>query len=189
MAMGLFGIAMALAAQLPKVLNDAPAEASGQDDYVLKAPARAGTWERLEGKVATHRRKVTLKKLRNISPEARKVTDPVFAEYGRSLASRLQFMGFNTSGELRDDLRESTKGAVKDFMPGVKATDYQWVDAGPLGGSMACTGDSPRLETGVIMCAWADASTMSQVMISELNLSIDGAAALTREFREFVTQR
>jgi hypothetical protein len=54
---------------------------------------------------------------------------------------------------------------------------------------MACTGDAPRLPTGMIYCAWADGSTIGQVTVNAPNLKPEEAAEITREFRDHATRQ
>lgn len=171
----------------PRLADDARAEVSGQADYVLSAPERAGEWERLRGEGAIQREAEMRSRIAQ-APESQTegLDDVVYAEY-RSGFSRLGFLGINTSGEFKDDLRESSRQALRNFMAGAGVTSPEQVDEGDLGGTMACSGDAPGLPAGVIFCAWADASTLGQVTIVQVNLDIDDAAAITRDFRDHVT--
>ena len=173
----------------PKLADDARAEASGQADYRLTAPDHAGDWTRLDGADARQREQDTLSRLEQAPDDIRAgMAEAVYGEYTNG-SSRLVFFGFNASGDMQNDLRDSPSKTLRDFMAGAGAENVEHVDAGDLGGSMACTGDVPGVPRGLIYCAWADASTVGQLTVDTPNLSIDEAAEITRGFREGVTAR
>jgi hypothetical protein len=171
----------------PQLTNDARAEVTGQDGYVLGTPATAGSWARDDGAGPERREAQALGQLANGQEGLPEMA--VYAEYTRGAESRLVLFGFNAAGELEDDLRESSKGAVEQYLLGAGARDYAWVKEGDLGGSMACSGDASTLPAGVILCAWADSSTLAQVVVSEPHLDVEGAAGITRTLRQHVTRR
>ena len=179
----------ALMEVVPRLTDNARAEASGQADYVLETPPRAGDWTRLDGDAATKRKELAISQLEQAPDDMRRgMEDFVYAEYARGRA-RLSFFGFNAAGEFEDDLRDSSSDTLDEYMAGAGAEDPESVDAGDLGGSMACSGDGRGLPAGLIYCAWTDASTLGQVTIAQLNLDIEQAAEIAREIRGAVTSR
>ena len=186
---GLAGVWYAVIAVLPQVLDDARAEDNGPADYSLTTPEVAGDWHRLRGPEVAQRKQDALSRLATGPAQLKRVVEHfVYAEYQRPSAG-LSFSGFEVKGHVQDELRRSTGRALKNWMATIGAADPDWVDAGELGGSMGCSSSTRGLPVGVIYCAWADASTLGQVTIAELNLDIDTAASITREFREHVTSR
>lgn len=173
---------------LPRAANDARAEVSGEADYRLETPKRAGDWVRVDSLAASQREEQILARL-DQAPDVvlGGVDDVVYAEYSARGQGRLAFAGFRSSGELQDDVRDSTREVLRNFMAGSGATKLQSVDPGELGGSMSCASDVRGLPAGVILCAWADASTLGQVAAPALN--IDEAGEITRDLRSHVTSR
>lgn len=175
---------------LPRAVNDAGAEASGEADYRLETPKRAGDWIRMDGTAASQHEELVRARLDEAPDVLRGAMDEVvYGEYSTRGHGRLVFLGFRASGELQDDLRKSTREALGNLMAGSGATQTESVEPGELGGSMACTGDARSLPAGVIACAWADASTVGQVRVAVPGLNIDEAAEITRDFRSHVTSR
>jgi len=173
---------------VPDLIDDARAGANGQADYVLRTPADAGDWHRLDGKgVETRRDQVLAEAAKD--PALAGVSDVVYGEYRGPQNTMLIFVGMNASGEFEDGLRESGNPALDDLMAGAQAVDVEDVDAGDLGGSMACANDVRDSPVGLAFCAWADASTVGQVLIFDADLGIEAAADLVREFRDHVTRR
>jgi len=67
--------------------------------------------------------------------------------------------------------------------------DRQALDAGELGGALACGTLPEEYQVDGLTCAWADATTTAQVTLVVPELDYDKAAELTREFRDAVTDR
>lgn len=171
---------------LPRAANDARAEVSGEADYRLETPKRAGEWIRVDSPAAAQREEQILARF-DQAPDGLlgSLDDVVYAEYSARGQGRLAFVGLRASGALQDDMRDSTREVLRDFMAGSGATEPQPVEPGELGGSMSCASDVRGLSAGVILCAWADASTVGQIAAPALN--IDEAAAITRDLRSHVT--
>jgi hypothetical protein len=172
----------------PRIAADNRAEASGQSDYSLSTPDRAGDWTLVEGEGATRREEQALARL-DEAPEdmLAGLEDLVYGEYAIRGTARLVFVGINVAGGMEDDLRESAEEGLRNFMAGAGVTEAESVAAGELGGAMACTDDVQGLPDGVVYCAWADAATLGQLTIARADLDIDAAAGLARDFRNHVT--
>ncbi|MGH3347883.1 MAG: hypothetical protein ACRDO4_12975 [Nocardioides sp.] len=192
-ALGVFGVAgvwYAAVEVVPRAVNDARIEASGQADYTLSAPMRAGDWTRLDGAGATKREEDALARFDRAPDDLRSsASNVVYAEYAQRKQAGLVFFGLEVTGELEGEARESSDDTLRNFMAGSGAPDAESMDAGELGGSLACMDDAPGLPADVVYCAWADAATVGQVTIAQVGLDTDEAADLTREFRSLVTVR
>ncbi len=169
---------------LEDLAEDIRAERSGEADYELIAPEKAGDWTRAHGKASEAREELLRDRMRQM-PQMSDV-DLVVADY-RKPGELLVFVGVNASGEGLEELRDSAEDSLENLMAGAGATDVEEVDAGDLGGSMACSIDFRDAPGGLVLCAWADASTVGQVFVTETD--IDKAAEITRAFRDHATQR
>ncbi len=177
-------------AVLPQVVDDASADTAGQADRSLTTPRQAGEWTRMDGPAALQRRGDALTRLRTTNPAMRKgVADYAYAEYRHPSGAALAFFGLEAMGVVEDELRDSTKTAVEAWATTLGAQDLQFVEAGNLAGSMACTDAGPGLAAETAICVWADASTIGQITVAQPGLSIDTAAAVARDLRAHVTSR
>lgn len=184
------GLWYGVSAVLPQVLTDARADVDGPADHSLTTPLRAGDWHRMDGPLALHRREQALSRIAAASPDLEQgVADYAYAEYRHPSGAVLAYFGVEATGELEDELRESTQDSVRVWMTTLGAQHLQSVDAGDLGGSMACTSTGAGLTTAMVYCAWADASTLGQVTVAQPHLDVETAAAVARAFRAHVTNR
>lgn len=192
-ALGVLGLSVLWYAAVhaaPRIAADHRAESSGQADYSLSTPARAGDWTLVEGDGATRREKQALARLDEAPEDIRSgLGAVVYGEYAIRGQARLVFVGINAAGGMEDDLRESSQDGLRDFMAGAGVTDAESVAAGELGGAMACTDDVQGVPDGIVYCAWADAATLGQLTIARPDLDVDAAAGLARDFRTHVTSR
>lgn len=173
----------------PRVGDDLEAERSGEADYSVTTPAMAGDWRRLDSESAQAREKASLAGIGNAPDDVADQVDAVYGEYQLKDKGRLFFLGLNASRAFQDELRESSRSALRSFLAGSGIEDPEEVDAGELGGTMACDDDPPGMPAEVVFCGWADGSTVGQVTLVVPGVDVDAAAEITREFREAVTTR
>lgn len=177
---------------LPSAVNDVRAQQNGQADYSLFTPATAGDWTRQDDEAMREKLEQAAAMMQEqASPDEFDEMNPVYAAYAARDGSQLIFLGSNATGGMRQDLRSSTRAALDDVMAGAGASDVQYLDAGPLGGSLACSDDLAALPDTAeyVVCSWADASTLGNVTIVQPGIDVERAADITRAFRDDVTRR
>jgi hypothetical protein len=103
----------------------------------------------------------------------------------------MAFLGFNVERDSAygERLASSPEVEVDVALADAGIEDRQAMDAGVLGGALACGTLPPEYEVDGLTCAWADATTSAQVTLVVPQLDYEEAAALTREFRDAVTER
>ncbi len=153
----------------------------------LITPDSAGEWNRVTTDAAQDNAEAYLIRAEE---EAEPGMTPLFAEYERDDGSTLAYLGFNVDPTSAYAERLETPEVVVDIaLADAGIGDRQALDAGDLGGALAC-GTLPD-EYGVegLTCAWADEATSAQVTLVVPELDYDEAAELTLDFREAVTDR
>lgn len=155
---------------------------------MLVTPADAGEWARVTTDAALDNAEAYLIRAEE---EVTAGTTPLFAEYERDDGATLAFLGFNVEPDSAygRELAESPEVAVDVALADAGILDRQALDAGDLGGALACGTLPPEYGVDGLTCAWADATTTAQVTLAVPDLDYDEAGALTREFREGVTER
>lgn len=170
---------------VPRWADDVRAGVNGQSSYVVEAPADVADWHRSSD--GDDRAETVVA---GLPQRVRDNGEAVFGTYERAADdARLVFLGINASGVMEDDLRDAAGDVLDDLMRLSDATRTVEVEAGDLGGEMACVVEEPALPANVVMCGWADASTVGQVYVSIPDLAVEAAAALVRDFRGTVTTR
>lgn len=168
--------------------DDGATTAAADDQPTLVTPDSAGEWSRVTSDAAQDNAKAYLIRAEE---EAEPGTSPLFAEYERDDGATMAFLGLNVDpgSEYAASLAEAPEMVVDVALADAGIEDRQALDAGELGGALAC-GTLPS-EYGVdgLTCAWADESTTAQVTLVVPQLDYEEAAGLTRDFREAVTDR
>ncbi len=164
----------------------APPTATGAARLVT--PDAAGDWTRVTSAAARDNAEAYLIRAED---EVAPGTTPLFAEYARDDGATLAFLGFNVEPESTygRELAESPEVTVDVALADAGILDRQALDPGDLGGALACGTLPPEYGVDGLTCAWADATTTAQVTLAVPDLDYDEAGALTREFREAVTER
>jgi hypothetical protein len=154
----------------------------------LTTPDRAGDWTRVTTAAAVDNAKAYLMRAEE---EARPGATPLFAEYERDDGATLAFLGFDVDpeSEYGEELASSPDMVVDVQLADAGIEDRQAMDAGALGGALACGTLPPEYGVAGLTCAWADDTTTAQVTLVVPELDYDEAAHLTSEFREAVTDR
>ncbi|HWM74833.1 MAG TPA: hypothetical protein VNQ53_13870 [Nocardioides sp.] len=154
----------------------------------LTTPDSAGDWSRVTTSAAEDNAEAYLIRAEE---EAEPGATPLFAEYQRDDGATLAYLGFNVdpASAYADRLADTPEVVVDVTLADAGIEDRQALDAGDLGGALAC-GTLPD-EYGVdgLTCAWADETTSAQVTLVVPALDYEEAATLTREFRDAVTDR
>jgi hypothetical protein len=150
----------------------------------LITPDSAGDWTRVTTDAAQDNAKAYLIRAEE---DAEPGTTPLFAEYARPDGATMAFLGFNVEPDSAygEQLDESPEVAVDIALADAGIEDRQALDAGELGGALACG----TLPPDGLTCAWADDTTSAQVTLVVPGLNYEDAATLTREFRDAVTER
>lgn len=171
---------------LPRSIADADRPETAEPTRVLQAPDEAAGWQRLDDSGVLERAAASVART-DASGLAR---DAVYGEYERGGRQELlTFAGFTPTDSMLDDVQADALGSLRDLLARAGASDVAEVDAGELGGAMACSTDAVGA-AGLMVCGWADDSTMAHLSfdVPDLDLDPDRAAALTRDFREDVTR-
>ncbi len=118
-------------------------------------------------------------------------TAPLFAEYERDDGATLAYLGFNVdpTSAYADQLADTPEVVVDVALADAGILDRQALDAGELGGALACGTLPAEYQVDGLTCAWADETTSAQVTLVVPELGLREAAVLTRAFREAVTDR
>jgi hypothetical protein len=154
----------------------------------LVTPDSAGEWTRVTTDAAQDNAKAYLIRAEE---ESEAGATPLFAEYARDDGATMAFLGFNVdpASALGERQAESPEVAVDVTLANAGIQDRQALDAGELGGALACGTLPEEYQVDGLTCAWADATTTAQVTLVVPELDYDKAAELTREFRDAVTDR
>ena len=154
----------------------------------LVTPDVAGEWHRVTTEAA---RDNTEAYLIRAADEVAPGTTPLFAEYERDDGATVAFHGFNVEPDSSygRELADSPEVAVDVALADAGILDRQALDAGDLGGALACGTLPPEYGVDGLTCAWANATTSAQVTLVVPDLDYDEAGMLTREFRDAVTDR
>jgi hypothetical protein len=171
-----------------KVPADAAPSSTSTGVPTLVTPDDAGEWTRVTTDAARDNAEAYLIRAEEEVPDG---TTPLFAEYQRDDGATLAFLGFNVEPDSAHgrELAESPEVAVDVALADAGILDRQALDAGDLGGALACGTLPPEYGVDGLTCAWADATTTAQVTLAVPDLDYDEAGALTLEFREAVTER
>lgn len=154
----------------------------------LITPDSAGEWSRVTTDAAQDNAEAYLIRAEE---EAQPGTTPLFAEYERDDGATLAFLGFNVdpTSQYADQLVDTPEVVVDVTLADAGIEDRQALDAGDLGGALACGTLPTEYHVDGLTCAWADETTSAQVTLVVPELDYDEAAALTQDFREAVTDR
>ena len=154
----------------------------------LITPDSAGEWSRVTTDAAQDNAEAYLIRAEE---EAQAGTTPLFAEYERDDGATLAFLGFNVdpTSEYADQLVDTPEVVVDVTLADAGIEDRQALDAGELGGALACGTLPTEYHVDGLTCAWADETTSAQVTLVVPELDYDEAAVLTQAFREAVTER
>jgi hypothetical protein len=154
----------------------------------LVTPDSVGEWSRVTTDAAQDNAEAYLIRAEE---EAEPGATPLFAEYARDDGATMAFLGFNVdpASAYGERLADNPEVVVDVALADAGIKDRQALDAGELGGALAC-GTLPE-EYGVhgLTCAWADDTTTAQVTLVVPQLDYEEAGMLTRDFRSAVTDR
>ena len=154
----------------------------------LITPDSAGDWHRVTTDAAQDNAEAYLIRAQE---EAQPGTTPLFAEYARDDGATLAYLGFNVdpTSAYAEQLADTPEVVVDVALADAGIEDRQALDAGDLGGALACGTLPAEYQVEGLTCAWADETTSAQVTLVVPELDYDEAGLLTREFREAVTDR
>ena len=154
----------------------------------LVIPDSAGEWSRVTTDAAQDNAKAYLIRAEE---DAEAGTSPLFAEYERDDGATMAFLGFNVDPDSAygERLADAPEVEVDVALADAGIEDRQAVDAGELGGALACGTLPPEYGVDGLTCAWADDTTSAQVTLVVPRLDYEEAAELAREFRDAVTDR
>ncbi len=154
----------------------------------LITPDSAGEWSRVTTDAAQDNAEAYLIRAEE---EAEPGATPLFAEYARADGATMAFLGFNVdpASAYAERLADTPEVIVDVALADAGIRERQALDAGELGGALAC-GTLPE-EYGVdgLTCAWADDATTAQVTMVVPRLDYEEAGMLARDFRSAVTDR
>jgi hypothetical protein len=168
--------------------DDRATAVAAADQPTLITPDGAGAWSRVTSDAAQDNAKAYLIRAEE---EAQPGTTPLFAEYERDDGATMAFLGLNVDpeSEYGASLAEAPEMVVDVALADAGIEDRQALDAGELGGALACGTLPPEYGVDGLTCAWADDTTTAQVTLVVPRLDYEEAAILTRDFREAVTAR
>src|SRR5918992_410860 len=166
--------------------GDTPTNQAASTTRTLLTPDTAGEWTRVITDAAQDNAKAYLIRAEE---DAEPGTSPLFAEYERDDGATMAFLGFNVDPDSAygERLADAPEVEVDIALADAGIEDRQAVDAGELGGALACGTLPPEYGVDGLTCAWADDTTSAQVTLVVPRLNYEEAAALTREFRDAVT--
>jgi hypothetical protein len=166
--------------------GDTPTNQAASTNRTLLTPDTAGEWTRVITDAAQDNAKAYLIRAEE---NAEPGTSPLFAEYERADGATMAFLGFNVDPDsaFGERLATSPEVEVDIALADAGIEDRQALDAGDLGGALACGTLPPEYQVDGLTCAWADATTSAQVTLVVPRLDYEEAAELTRAFREAVT--
>ncbi|HET9423351.1 MAG TPA: hypothetical protein VFO49_19595 [Nocardioides sp.] len=154
----------------------------------LTTPDSAGGWSRVTTDAAQDNAEAYLIRAEE---GAQPGTTPLFAEYERDDGATLAYLGFNVdpTSDYADQLADNPEVVVDVALADAGIEDRQALDAGDLGGALACGTLPAGYQVDGLTCAWADETTSAQVTLVVPELDYEEAGTLTRAFREAVTDR
>lgn len=154
----------------------------------LIIPDDAGEWSRVTTDAAQDNAKAYMIRAEE---DAEPGTSPLFGEYERNDGATLAFLGFNVDPDsaFGERLADAPEVEVDVALADSGIEDRQAMDAGELGGALACGTLPPEYGVDGLTCAWADDTTSAQVTLVVPRLDYEEAAELAREFRDAVTDR
>ena len=154
----------------------------------LITPDSAGEWTRVVTDAAQDNAEAYLIRAEE---EAQAGTTPLFAEYQRADGATLAYLGFNVdpTSAYADQLADTPEVVVDVALADAGIEDRQALDAGDLGGALACGTLPAEYQVDGLTCAWADETTSAQVTLVVPELDYEEAGMLTQDFREAVTDR
>ncbi len=154
----------------------------------LITPDAAGEWTRVTTDAAQDNEKAYLIRAEE---GAEPGITPLFAEYERADGATLAYLGFNVDPDSAYGRKhaETPEVVVDVALADAGIEERQAMDAGELGGALACGTLPPEYQVDGLTCAWADDMTSAQVTLVVPNLDYETAAALARDFRDAVTDR
>jgi hypothetical protein len=165
-----------------------PATGGAQVQGTLTTPDAAGDWTRVTTDAADDNAKAYLIRAEE---DAQPGAMPLFAEYEREDGATMAFLGFNVDPDSAYGRKhaETPEVVVDVALADAGIEDRQAMDAGELGGALACGTLPPEYQVDGLTCAWADETTSAQVTLVVPQLGYEEAAELTRELRDAVTDR
>jgi hypothetical protein len=154
----------------------------------LITPDSAGEWTRVTTDAAQDNAEAYLIRA---AEGAEPGTTPLFAEYERDDGATMAFLGLNVDPESAYGVRlaDAPEVEVDVALADAGIEDRQALDAGELGGALACGTLPAEYQVDGLTCAWAGDGTSAQVTLVVPRLDYEEAARLTREFRDAVTDR
>ncbi len=154
----------------------------------LVTPDTAGDWSRVTTDAAQDNAEAYLIRAEE---DAEPGTTPLFAEYERADGATLAFLGFNVDPDSEAGAQhlERPEVVVDVALADAGISDRQALDAGEVGGALACGTLPPEYGVDGLTCAWANATTSAQVTLVIPDLDYEAAGMLTRDFRDAVTDR
>ncbi len=171
-----------------KARDDVASTSAAPDVPTLVTPDTAGEWSRVTTDAAQDNAAAYLIRAEE---DAEPGTTPLFAEYERADGATMAFLGFNVdpNSEAGAQLVTRPEVVVDVALADAGISDRQALDAGELGGALACGTLPPEYGVDGLTCAWANATTSAQVTLVVPNLDYEAAGMLTRDFRDAVTER
>jgi len=160
------------------------AEASSGAGVPVHAPRSIGEWRKQTDResrriVAQTRDRLTA------APERSVAGVPALGIYG-SERGVVFLVAYEPGPDLRTELEADPEQGAVNFLAGSTRVDApEPVDAGPLGGGVACT-DEADVPGGGLVCAWAASDVSGQLTLQVPGLTVDDAAPLVQQFREAV---
>lgn len=168
--------------------SSAPTTEAAATDGRLITPDSAGEWTRVTTDAAQDNAEAYLIRAHE---DAEPGTTPLFAEYEREDGATMAFLGLNvdpTSAYGRR-LVDAPEVVVDVTLADAGIEDRQALEAGELGGALACGTLPPEYQVDGLTCAWADGTTTAQVTLVVPELDYEEAGELARDFRDAVTDR
>jgi hypothetical protein len=168
--------------------GSAPTTEVASTGATLITPDAAGDWTRVTTDAAQDNAEAYLIRA---NEDAEPGTTPLFAEYERDDGATMAFLGLNVdpTSAYGERLANAPEVEVDVALADAGIEDRQALDAGELGGALACGTLPEEYQVDGLTCAWADDSTSAQVTLVVPELDYEEAGMLTREFRDAVTDR
>lgn len=168
--------------------GSAPTTEAGSVGVTLITPDSAGEWTRVTTDAAQDNAEAYLIRAKE---NAEPGTTPLFAEYEREDGATMAYLGLNVDPESAYGRRltDAPEVVVDVALADAGIEDRQALDAGELGGALACGTLPEEYQVDGLTCAWADDTTTAQVTLVVPQLDYEAAGDLTRQFRDAVTAR
>jgi hypothetical protein len=168
--------------------GSAPTTRAAATGATLVTPDSAGDWTRVTTDAAQDNAEAYLIRAHE---DAEPGTTPLFAEYERDDGATMAFLGLNVdpTSAYGERLTQAPEVEVDIALADAGIEDRQALDAGELGGALACGTLPEEYQVDGLTCAWADGTTSAQVTLVVPRLDYEEAADLARQFRDAVTDR